>query len=138
MYNIRRGLEQRRGDIAQVSDSSAKIHKINGRVLITGRGTLEASFDVNFPVAFMDIPAVYFGCIMPDNLSATIGRMPTMTSQVLRWVSDYRLGARFLYRGATIGVVITDSPGQMWVNWHAEGVALRNPIEGVDSPEVII
>lgn len=128
--------EQRRADLARISDQGTQIHRVSGRFLVTGHG--EVAYDVDFPVLFGTRPAPSFGGELEENQVATTGSFPTISVVVLRWNREERMPGQFLYKGATLGVVVGGTSGPIWVHWHMDGPAFRNPVRNTGTLEETI
>jgi len=130
------GLERRRGDVERMRNQEVQIHRVSGRQLMDGVG--EALFDINFPVTFMEIPSFSFGGELDGNLAPVQGEFPTISAIVVKWNTVEKIPGHFHYKGATLCVVTTGTTGhRIWIHWHMEGKAFRNPLThvgGLDQP----
>lgn len=134
MSRIQRGLENRRTNESRIHEQTVKIHKLQGRVLIQGSG--ESSINVTFPVTFTTRPGFSFGSEIAENVPPTGGNFPSVTAAVARWDKVEKLPGVFHYNGAVITIVILGNPGYMYVHWHMEGKAFRNPIYNLGTADV--
>lgn len=132
---LQHGLEKRRGGILQTEAAGVQIQSVAGRTLVGGDG--QAVFDVNFPVTFVEMPALSFGASVDDNdghgtREGAIS-LPTVTAAVLSWNRFERLPGTFYYKGANLSCTMSGSPGYVWVHWQATGKAFRNPAKDLGS-----
>ena len=109
--------------------------RLQGRTQVLGVG--EVSFDVDFPIKFIEVPHLSFGAELDKTSVATATKFPTVSVCVTDWRNeDQSLGHEGLYIGASLGVVVGGQAGQaIWVHWTFDGKALRTPLatkEGVD------
>lgn len=122
-----RFFEQRRTEVARKESMTVRLHRVSGFLLVEGTG--EVAVEVNFPVHFTEMPGMSFGASLDDNQSATEGSYPTADVVVHQWKKAMRGQFGEYWVGARLGVVCSGKTGQkMWVHWHAEGYAMRNPI----------
>lgn len=123
------GLDGRRGDLLRADTATLQIQEISGRYLVAGNG--QTNLDVNFPITFVALPSLSFGAAVDDNdghgLSQSNISLPVLNVMVRNWVRFERLPGIFYYKGANLAVVVSGSPGYVWVHWQATGKAFRNP-----------
>jgi hypothetical protein len=127
----RRGIsEQRRMDVKRQDDSTPKVTRVSGRVLIQGVGQILT--DVNFPVWFSERPIVSFGCELDENFQPVTGSFPTADVCVVNWTKENSSqGFEGYFRGCQLALTVTGSADQqLWVHWTMEAKALRGPTTG--------
>lgn len=134
-HRVNRGWERRRGDILRTEEAGVLLQTISGIQMIGGDG--QATFDVNFPVTFVKIPALSFGAAVDDNLGhgedEAETSYPEINVMVTAWNRIEKLPGIFYYRGASVSVVLAGSPGYVQVHWQATGMAFRNPAKDLGS-----
>lgn len=120
----------------RVAAQGAQITHIKGQFLLQLSG--EGLAEIPFPVKFAEKPGFSFGAELDDNQSLSAGAFPTYSVTVARWIKEELLPGIFLYTGATLAVVVDDNPGWLWIHWHMEGMAFRNPLKNVATPDEVI
>lgn len=120
-------IERRREELTRMADFSIRPTRIAGFDKVVDPG--EVLFEVNFPVWFVERPAMSFSGELPEGVAPVDGKFPTVSVVVARWKKSLpdRPDGGF-YSGAFLAVVTTGHAGlEMLVHWQAEGKAMRNP-----------
>lgn len=125
-------VEHHRRRSEQIQEFTVKQHRVTHFIDVDGAG--EVSVDVNFPVKFIEKPAISSGAAeLRDGEVLTAGQFPTANCTVVKWVLDELDETRVYYVGAQLGVVTTGPESQkLTVHVSMEGRALRNPSFGED------
>lgn len=133
-------VQQMRGsDTIRTAQFSVQLSEASGTIFIEGPG--ELAYEVLFPVAFIEKPAISGGFELAENQSPEAGNFPTCSVGVLRWnthTPDGPNGVRTYWKGAVLSIVTTgreEPPQLFYAHWQMRGRALRNPIGS--SPEVL-
>jgi hypothetical protein len=123
-------MERRREELTRMADFAVKPTRIAGFDKTVGPG--EVMFEVNFPVWFVERPAMSFSGELPENVAPVERKFPTVSVVVAKWkmVQAERPDGGF-YGGAFLVVVTTGHAElEVLVHWQAEGKAMRNPAAG--------
>jgi hypothetical protein len=125
---VQQPFETRRSKIEVHRTAQAKIYQVFGRVEFQGSG--ETTFDVKFPVWFVDPPQITFGAELGANQILEAGTFPRVNLMVRRWDVNIR-GGHTYYLGAQF-IMVVDGPAEMVAiaHWQCEGTALTNPLTG--------
>lgn len=97
-------------------------------------GVGEATYDVNFPVTFLEMPFVKATGHAADNSVIVAGAFPEWKIGVRAWKTTARLDLpdTLTYRGATLVIVCrgVGTDFESSIMWSAYGRALTNPVVG--------
>jgi hypothetical protein len=131
-------LEQKRYSVQRIEAMTVRPTRLQGRTQILGVG--EVSFDVEFPVKFVEVPILSFGGELDKTSVVTATTFPTISVCVIEWENEEaRLGDDGLFVGATLAVVTGGNPGQsIWVHWTFDGKALRNPVDSIEGVDDVL
>jgi hypothetical protein len=125
---IQAPLEARRGAVELARRAQAKGYTAYGRLEF--RGTGGATFEVKFPVWFIEAPQMAFGAELTGNPVIDPTNYPRVNVLVRGWRTIRRDG-RDYYVGAEF-VVAVGGPSDITgiAHWQCQGTALTNPIVG--------
>ena len=129
LFSAEAGMESRRADLERIADMAVRVHKITGFFLVQGTGRAEVIID--FPILFVEKPALSWGSSLAEGDRYDAKAFPSFNAVVTNWGTQQAgdSGERY-YRSAKLALSIAGSKAQrMWVNWHAEGRGLRNPVD---------
>lgn len=120
-------IEIRRGEIERLRGAGSQYYKVTGEIQVNGTG--EGAITVPFPIFFVGKPALSIGHELGPGQPYTSGNFPVCSTTVLRWEEKIRDDGTVLYAGALFGIVTSGPVGQVViVQWHVEGIGIRNPI----------
>jgi hypothetical protein len=116
-------------DAMRVAQMGVQITECSGTIFVEGAGEVTPPPIVQFPVAFIEKPAISGGYELVDNQALEAGNFPTCNVGVVRWVTYVPDRVRTYYVGAHLGIVTTGREDQLfYAHWQMRGRALRNPI----------
>jgi hypothetical protein len=121
------GLREANESLRSEHDRQASVYgmvrAVSGFILCNGAGELQ--IEVNFPVRFVEKPAMTFGGELDVNQPVEAGNFPTISVVVTRWILEELDELRTYFVGASLAVVSTGVANQrMWGHWTATGAAL--------------
>lgn len=129
--------QMRSSDTVRTAQFAVQLSECSGTIFIEGPG--ELAYEVLFPVAFIEKPAISGGFELVENTSPEAGNFPTCSVGVLRWITHTPDPIRTYWKGAVLSIVTTGKtepvPQLFYAHWQMRGRALRNPIG--TSPEVL-
>lgn len=123
--------ELRRGEVDRIAAQGAQYFKVSGEIEVSDTG--EAVVAVNFPVQFVAKPHYSCGAELGPGQTTTVGQLPVGNICVLKWQETVRDDGSVIYSGASFGIVTAGLTGQVMImQWHMEGIGLRNPVPDTD------
>lgn len=127
-HSLPGALEGRRHEVERSTSILADRLEVEGFVELTGAG--EATLEVEFPVAFTEIPSISDGGHLIEGQVLVAGQFPRWNVGVAQWrTMPNRPGAAPLYTGALLVIVAEGPEGMRSVaHYQFRGRALRNPI----------
>lgn len=131
---------QRREDVERYNDQYGTEHVYKGKTAIIGAG--EAIIPIVFPFWFVHSPQLFTGGELMEDSPTEPTLFPTVSAVVASWDKDEPdfdargVQLRTYYRGCDLAVVTTGPATQnMWVHYTFSGLAMTNPIKGLDMIE---
>lgn len=120
--------EARRGNIDRIEGLQAKHVRLLGQVPIDGAG--EVTFNVVFPVKYIEKPLMTSGWDMDGESDAITGNYPTVSIGTVDWkYEDFDDEYGMYWVGAVVAVRTTGQTGlRIYANYIFEGKALLNPV----------
>lgn len=136
MPNLQGPFEARRGEVERSQSVRGGVFRLLGFQDLSKAG--ETTAEVNFPVWFLERPAISGGGELADNESLVDGEFPRWNVGVHKWITTEQggvgaTGLVTMYKGA-IFIFVAEGPEAMrsTIHWQLEGRALRNPLAGSD------
>lgn len=105
---------------------TASIFRVEGFVKVNGPG--EATFTVDFPVLFSELPIIASGFHLADGQVLEAGNFPTVSIGAHKYTFEERLPGVRYYKGAICVIVATGHTDmKMTAHYTFEGTALVGP-----------
>lgn len=129
-FDFDQSLRQRERHIEDINSVSGGDFELYGEVPVHGPGW--ATFDLLFPVRFVELPTVRDGWHLVDNQVINPRNLPTVRVSVKSWITTSQ--SPIYYTGATM-LIVAHGPTDLWVKAHytLTGKALRYPLEAANA-----
>jgi len=123
---LAQALEQRRGVVERGQALASRVHRLQGFLDLVGTGV--ATFDIAFPVRFLEMPAMTSGFSLADGEVVDVFSMPSVSIGVASWKLLRPIATVTYWVGATLAITVTGRNAQkLTAHWQAEGKCLRGP-----------
>lgn len=112
--------QQRQAAQQRASNAQARVFRIHGFIAVSGTGM--STQDVNFPVRFLELPALSFSWSLEDGQQLQQANFPRVDVGVARWLyEEHPMQVRY-YAGAQLAITASGRGDQkLIVHWQAEG-----------------
>lgn len=134
MTSAQQPFERRRGEVERSESMYGRVFTVVGFIELNGCG--EALVDVNFPVWFIERPAIGGAGEVGEGAVLTGANYPIFSVGAVKWVTEDKPGGARYYTGAQLAVVVLGPSNQKSViHWQAQGKALVAPLNDAGSTD---
>lgn len=124
--NPQLAIEQRRGQVERGRQSQGGLFRLSYTFNVTGAG--EAEREINFPVWFVNPPALSHGGEVEATTVLESGNFPWSSVMACGYSTQLRAGVTY-YVGCRVLLVMGGTPEQKGtLHFHVEGQALQGPV----------